>query len=157
MAEDVNVKEIELLNVYGRKLHELRAASVGVAVLLDHQLRKIKDDYTELANNLSRLSNNSAETCRDIQERYQRAIKDCGEEAREIIGTTDLEAQLKLEVLQVRVETTQNAIKTLQMKLKNAGNKTKNYVLQMNNMTDNCLSIIKRQTELLEKYKDLKK
>lgn len=157
MASDVNVKEIELLNVYGRKLHELRVGSVGVAMLLDRQLRKIRDDYTELANNLCRLRNSSTDDCRDLQKRYQSAIDECGEDAREIIGNTDLEIQLKLEVLQMRVDVIQNAIKTLQMKLENAGNKTKNYALQMNNMTDNCLAIIKRQTELLEKYKDLKK
>lgn len=157
MAADVNVTEIDALKAYSRKLHELRTGGIGVAVLLDSQLRKIQEDYENRLHALQRLLNKCEEDYKALQSRYQSAITACGEESREVIGNTDLEAEIKLEAMRSRIAMVKNNIQRLQTLLQNAGNKTKNYQLQMNNMTDNCRAFIKRETTLLEQYKDLKK
>lgn len=157
MAADVNVTEIDALKAYSRKLHELRTGGIGVAVLLDRQLRKIQEDYENRLHALQRLLNKCEEDYKALQSRYQSAITACGEESREVIGNTDLEAEIKLEAMRSRIAMVKNNIQRLQTLLQNAGNKTKNYQLQMNNMTDNCRAFIKRETTLLEQYKDLKK
>lgn len=157
MAADVQVSELDFLKAYSSKMNDLRNRSKFVAIGLDIQLRKISDDYSALLNDLRGLENSGKDNCRDIQNRYQRAINECGEESREIIGNTDLEAQQKMEILQMRVETTANAIKNLQMKLKNAGLKTQNYAAQMDSLGDACISYVNRYAETLQQYKDLKK
>ena len=157
MANDVNVTEIDVLKAYSRKLHELCAGGIAVAIRLDCQLHKIQEDYENRLHSLQRLLDNSVEDYKAIQSRYQSAITACGEESRDVIGYTDIEAQSKVEAMRSRVAMVRNNIQRLQTLLQNAGNKTKNYQLQMNNMTDNCRAFIKRETTLLEQYKDLKK
>ena len=159
MAADVQVSEVDVLKAYSGKMNGLRNDSIALAVLLDPQIRKMIEDYDRILSDIQRMLQSGEEDSRYLQERYRSAMARCtyGEEARPIIGNSDLEAQQKLELLRMRVETTRNAIKNLQMKLKNAGLKTQNYAAQMDTLANACISYVNRYAEKLQQYKDLKK
>lgn len=157
MAADVQVSEIDVLKTYSGKMNGLRNDSIGLAVLLDRQIRKMKEDYDEILSIANRLQQNAKDDTRTIQERYQRAIDLCGENAREVIGMDDMQAEQKNEILQVRYESIKRNIQNLQMKLKNAGLKTQNYAAQMDTLADACISYVNRYAEVLQQYKDMKK
>ena len=159
MAADVQVSEVDVLKAYSGKMNGLRNDSIALAVLLDRQIRKMIEDYDRILSDIQRMLQSGEEDSRYLQERYRSAMARCtyGEEARPIIGNSDLEAQQKLELLRMRVETTRNAIKNLQMKLKNAGLKTQNYAAQMDTLANACISYVNRYAEKLQQYKDLKK
>ena len=154
MAADVQVTEIDVLKTYSSKMNGLRNDSIALAVLLDRQIRKMKEDYDEILSITNRLQQDDTRT---IQERYQRAIDRCGENAREVIGMDDMQAEQKNEIMQVRYESIKRNIQNLQMKLKNAGLKTQNYAAQMDTLADACISYVNRYAEVLQQYKDMKK
>lgn len=157
MAADVQVTEIDVLKTYSSKMNGLRNDSIALAVLLDRQIRKMKEDYDEILSIANRLQQNAKDDTRLIQERYQRAIDLCGEDAREVIGMDDMQAEQKNEIMQVRYESIKRNIQNLQMKLKNAGLKTQNYAAQMDTLADACISYVNRYAEVLQQYKDMKK
>lgn len=157
MAADVQVTEIDVLKTYSSKMNGLRNDSIALAVLLDRQIRKMREDYDEILSRANRLQQNAKDDTRLIQERYQRAIDLCGEDAREVIGMDDMQAEQKNEIMQVRYESIKRNIQNLQMKLKNAGLKTQNYVAQMDTLADACISYVNRYAEVLQQYKDMKK
>lgn len=157
MAADVQVTEIDVLKTYSSKMNGLRNDSIALAVLLDRQIRKMKEDYDEILSITNRLQQNAKDDTRTIQERYQRAIDRCGENAREVIGMDDMQAEQKNEIMQVRYESIKRNIQNLQMKLKNAGLKTQNYAAQMDTLADACISYVNRYAEVLQQYKDMKK
>ncbi len=157
MAADVQVSEIDVLKAYSGKMNDLRNDSIALAMLLDRQIRKMKEDYDEILSIANRLQQNAKDDTRLIQERYQRAIDLCGEDAREVIGTDDMQAEQKNEIMQVRYESIKRNIQNLQMKLKNAGLKTQNYAAQMDTLADACISYVNRYAEVLQQYKDMKK
>lgn len=157
MAADVQVTEIDVLKTYSSKMNDLRNDSIALAVLLDRQIRKMKEDYDEILSIANRLQQNAKDDTRLIQERYQRAIDLCGEDAREVIGMDDMQAEQKNEIMQVRYESIKRNIQNLQMKLKNAGLKTQNYAAQMDTLADACISYVNRYAEVLQQYKDMKK
>lgn len=157
MAADVQVSEIDVLKAYSSKMNGLRNDSIALAVLLDRQIRKMIEDYDEVLRQIERLLQSGEEDCQYTVDRYDRAINMCGEEARSAIGNSDLEAQQKLEMLRMRVESVQNMVRNLQMKLKNAGLKTQNYAARMDTLADACISYVNRYAEKLQEYKDLKK
>lgn len=157
MAADVQVSEIDVLKAYSGKMNGLRNDSIALAVLLDRQIRKMKEDYDEILSIANRLQQNAKDDTRTIQERYQRAIDLCGEDAREVIGMDDMQAEQKNEIMQVRYESIKRNIQNLQMKLKNAGLKTQNYAAQMDTLADACISYVNRYAEVLQQYKDMKK
>ena len=113
--------------------------------------------YTRVLSDMQRMLQSGEEDCQYTVDRYDRAINMCGEEARSAIGNSDLEAQQKLEMLRMRVESVQNMVRNLQMKLKNAGLKTQNYAARMDTLADACISYVNRYAEKLQEYKDLKK
>lgn len=157
MAADVQVTEIDVLKTYSSKMNGLRNDSIALAVLLDRQIRKIKEDYDKLLMDMRRAQRNAEDNTKLIVERYERAMNICGEEARPVIGTSDLVAQQKNEIMQVRYESILHNIQNQQMKLKNAGLKTQNYAAQMDTLADACISYVNRYAEKLQEYKDLKK
>jgi len=159
MAADAQVSEIDVLKAYAAKMNGLRNNSMLLSVTLVTQIRKMIDDYNDVLREMDRLLQSGEEDSRYIQERYRRAISRCtyGEEARPIIGESDMVAQQKYELLQMRVETVRNNIQNLQMKLKNAQIKTVNYQAQMESLGDACISFVKRYTEVLEQAKNIKK
>lgn len=157
MAADVQVTEIDVLKTYSSKMNDLRNDSIALAVLLDRQIRKMKEDYDEILSIANRLQQNAKDDTRLIQERYQRAIDLCGVDAREVIGMDDMQAEQKNEIMQVRYESIKRNIQNLQMKLKNAGLKTQNYAAQMDTLADACISYVNRYAEVLQQYKDMKK
>ena len=157
MAADVQVSEIDVLKAYSGKMNGLRNDSIALAVLLDRQIRKMVEDYDRVLSDMQRMLLSGEEDCQYTVDRYDRAINMCGEEARSAIGNSDLEAQQKLEMLRMRVESVQNMVRNLQMKLKNAGLKTQNYAARMDTLADACISYVNRYAEKLQEYKDLKK
>ena len=157
MAADVQVSEIDILKAYSGKMNGLRNDSIALAVLLDRQIRKMVEDYDRVLSDMQRMLQSGEEDCQYTVDRYDRAINMCGEEARSAIGNSDLEAQQKLEMLRMRVESVQNMVRNLQMKLKNAGLKTQNYAARMDTLADACISYVNRYAEKLQEYKDLKK
>lgn len=157
MAADVQVSEIDVLKAYSCKMNDLRNKSVALALLLDVQIRKMIEDYEEVLATMQRMLQSGEEDCQYTVDRYDRAINMCGEEARSAIGNSDLEAQQKLEMLRMRVESVQNMVRNLQMKLKNAGLKTQNYAAQMDTLANACISYVNRYAEKLQEYKDIKK
>ena len=114
MAADVQVSEIDVLKAYSGKMNGLRNDSIALAVLLDRQIRKMKEDYDEILSIANRLQQNAKDDTRTIQERYQRAIDLCGEDAREVIGMDDMQAEQKNEIMQVRYESIKRNIQNLQ-------------------------------------------
>lgn len=157
MAADVQVKEIDILKLYSSKMNGLRNDSIKLAMLLDRQIRKMKEDYDEILSIANRLQQNAKDDTRTIQERYQRAIDLCGENAREVIGTDDMQAEQKNEIMQVRYESIKHNIQNLQMKLKNAGLKTQNYAAQMDTLANTCISYVNRYAEVLQQSENIKK
>lgn len=157
MAADVQVTEIDVLKAYSGKMNGLRNDSIALAVLLDRQIHKMIEDYDRVLSEMQGVLQSAESDCRFLEQRYQRAFDICGEEARPVVGDSDLEAKQKLELLQMRVETVQNTVKNLQMKLKNAGLKTQNYAAQMDTLADTCISYVNRYAEVLLQYKNLKK
>lgn len=157
MAADVQVSEIDVLKAYSGKMNGLRNDSIALAVLLDRQIRKMVEDYDRVLSDMQRMLQSGEEDCQYTVDRYDRAINMCGEEARSAIGNSDLEAQQKLEMLRMRVDSVQNMVRNLQMKLKNAGLKTQNYAARMDTLADACISYVNRYAEKLQEYKDLKK
>ena len=157
MAADVQVSEIDVLKAYSGKMNGLRNDSIALAVLLDRQIRKMVEDYDRVLSDMQRMLQSGEEDCQYTVDRYDRAINMCGEEARSAIGNSDLEAQQRLEMLRMRVESVQNMVRNLQMKLKNAGLKTQNYAARMDTLADACISYVNRYAEKLQEYKDLKK
>lgn len=157
MAADIQVSEIDVLKAYSGKMNGLRNDSIALAMLLDRQIRKMREDYDEILSRANRLQQNAKDDTRLIQERYQRAIDLCGEDAREVIGMDDMQAEQKNEIMQVRYEFIKRNIQNLQMKLKNAGLKTQNYTAQMDTLADACISYVNRYAEVLQQYKDMKK
>ena len=157
MAADVQVSEIDVLKAYSGKMNGLRNDSIALAVLLDRQIRKMVEDYDRVLSDMQRMLQSGEEDCQYTVDRYDRAINMCGEEARSAIGNSDLEAQQKLEMLRMRVESVQDMVRNLQMKLKNAGLKTQNYAARMDTLADACISYVNRYAEKLQEYKDLKK
>lgn len=157
MAADVQVSEIDVLKAYSGKMNGLRNDSIALAVLLDRQIRKMIEDYDNVLSDMHRMLQSGEEDCQYTVDRYDRAINMCGEEARSAIGNSDLEAQQKLEMLRMRVESVQNMVRNLQMKLKNAGLKTQNYAAQMDTLANACISYVNRYAEKLQEYKDIKK
>ena len=121
MAADVQVSEIDVLKAYSGKMNGLRNDSIALAVLLDRQIRKMVEDYDRVLSDMQRMLQSGEEDCQYTVDRYDRAINMCGEEARSAIGNSDLEAQQKLEMLRMRVESVQNMVRNLQMKLLNPG------------------------------------
>lgn len=157
MAADVQVKEIDILKLYSSKMNGLRNDSIKLAMLLDRQIRKMKEDYDEILSRANRLQQNAKDDTRTIQERYQRAIDLCGEDAREVIGMDDMQAEQKNEIMQVRYESIKHNIQNLQMKLKNAGLKTQNYAAQMDTLANTCISYVNRYAEVLQQSENIKK
>ena len=157
MAADVQVKEIDILKLYSSKMNGLRNDSINLAMLLDRQIREMKEDYDEILSIANRLQQNAKDDTRTIQERYQRAIDLCGENAREVIGTDDMQAEQKNEIMQVRYESIKHNIQNLQMKLKNAGLKTQNYAAQMDTLANTCISYVNRYAEVLQQSENIKK
>lgn len=157
MAADVQVSEVDVLKAYSGKMNGLRNDSIALAVLLDRQIRKMIEDYDNVLSDMQRMLQSGEEDCQYTVDRYDRAINMCGEEARSAIGNSDLEAQQKLEMLRMQVESVQNMVRNLQMKLKNAGLKTQNYAAQMDTLANACISYVNRYAEKLQEYKDIKK
>ena len=157
MAADVQVSEIDVLKAYSGKMNGLRNDSIALAVLLDRQIRKMIEDYDNVLSDMQRMLQSGEEDCQYTVDRYDRAINMCGEEARSAIGNSDLEAQQKLEMLRMQVESVQNMVRNLQIKLKNAGLKTQNYAAQMDTLANACISYVNRYAEKLQEYKDIKK
>ena len=157
MAADVQVKEIDILKLYSSKMNGLRNDSINLAMLLDRQIREMKEDYDEILSIANRLQQNAKDDTRTIQERYQRAIDLCGENAREVIGTDDMQAEQKNEIMQVRYESIKYNIQNLQMKLKNAGLKTQNYAAQMDTLANTCISYVNRYAEVLQQSENIKR
>ena len=138
-------------------MNGLRNDSINLAMLLDRQIREMKEDYDEILSIANRLQQNAKDDTRTIQERYQRAIDLCGENAREVIGTDDMQAEQKNEIMQVRYESIKHNIQNLQMKLKNAGLKTQNYAAQMDTLANTCISYVNRYAEVLQQSENIKK
>jgi hypothetical protein len=154
---DVQVTDIDVMKAYGGKLRDMRDVSVDGGLWIRHQISKIKEDYNRVLSDMHRMQQSAESDCRYIQERYRRAIDLCGREARPIIGNSDIEAKHKLDELQMRVELVQNSVKMLQAKLESARIKTLNYMSQMDSIGTNCINLINKQVEVLQKYKDYKK
>lgn len=154
---DVQVTDIDVMKAYGGKLRDLRDKSVAGGWWIRHQISKINDDYTNIISELNGVQSSAEGDCRYLQERYERAMNICGEDARPVIGNSDIEAQQKLADLQIRVEMVKNSIELLQAKLESARIKTLNYMSQMDSIGTNCINLINQQVDVLQKYKDYKK
>ena len=74
MAADVQVSEIDVLKAYSGKMNGLRNDSIALAVLLDRQIRKIKEDYDKLLMDMRRAQRNAEDNTKLIVERYERAM-----------------------------------------------------------------------------------
>ena len=85
MAADVQVTEIDVLKTYSSKMTGLRNDSIALAVLLDRQIRKMREDYDKLLADMRRAQHNVEDNTRLIVERYEHAMNNCGEEARPVI------------------------------------------------------------------------
>lgn len=157
MAADVQVSEIDVLKAYSGKMNGLRDDSIALAVLLDRQIRKMIEDYDCVLSDMQQMLHDEELNVSYLNHRYDRALRECGEDARLAIGNSDIEMQQKLEMLQTRIETVRNTIQNLQMKLKNAGLKTQNYAARMDTLADACISYVNRYAEKLQEYKNFKK
>lgn len=159
MAADVQVSEIDFLKAYSSKMNDLRNKSVALALLLDVQIRKMIEDYDRVLSDMQRMLQSGEEDSQYLQERYRSAMDRCtySDEARPIIGESDIEAKQKLGLLRMRIDFVRSNVKSLQMKLKNAGLKTQNYAARMDTLADACISYVNRYAEKLQEYKDLKK
>ena len=157
MAADVQVSEIDVLKAYSGKMNGLRNDSIALAVLLDRQIRKMIEDYDKVLSEMHNMYSTAESDCRYLERRYERAFTICGEEARPVVGNSDIEARQKLELMEMKMEMVRNSIQNLQMKLKNAGLKTQNYAARMDTLANACISYVNRYAEKLQQYKDLKK
>ena len=157
MAEEIQVTEVDVLRAYSGKLNGLRNDCTVLAIGLDPQIRKIKDDYDDVMRDMQSMQQSAEEDTRYIKERYQRAIDICGEDSRDVIGMDDMEAEHKLEILQLKYDSLRQHVQELQMKLGNAGLKTQNFAAQMNTLTDSCVAYVNRYAEVLEQAKGIKK
>ena len=157
MAEEVKVTEVDVLKAYSGKLNGLRNDCTVLAIALDLQIRKIRDDYDKVMRDMQRMCQSAEEDTRYIKDRYQRAINICGEDSRDVIGMDDIEAEHKLEILQLKFDSLRQHVQDLQMKLENAGLKTQNFAVQMNTLTDSCVAYVNRYAEVLEQAKGIKK
>lgn len=154
---DINVKEIELLRVYSSKLRDFRNWNVGRAILIDRQLRKIREDYDEILKESERYQRLGEDANRYLQSRYDNAISEFGEECRTYVGSSDREMNSKCELLNERVDRLRQTIQTLQVKLENAGQKTKNFSLQALTNVDSSCQYIEGIVQALEDAKNIKK
>ena len=157
MAAEVKVTEVDVLKAYSGKLNGLRNDCTVLAIGLDPQIRKIRKDYDEVMRDMQRMCQSAEGDVNYIKQRYQRAIEICGEDSREVIGMDDIEAEHKLEILQLKFDSLRQHVQDLQMKLENAGLKTQNFAAQMNTLTDSCVAYVNRYAEVLEQAKGIKK
>lgn len=157
MAAEVQVTEVDVLKAYSGKLNGLRNDCTALAILLDRQIRKIREDYEEVLSVKERLYKGCEGNVEYIKNRYQRAINLCGERSRKVIGKDDMKAEQKMEILQLRYESLRQHIQDLQMKLENAGLKTQNFATQLNTLTDSCVNYVNKYAEVLDQAKQVKK
>lgn len=154
MADDVNVKEIDLLKTYSAKLIDFQSCSLPIAVLICAQVGKIKEDLERDLNEVKRLKIVSEEHSKKLVQKYKAVIDDVGENAREVIGSSDLEVMRIRDSIAMRCDEVEDKIKRLQMLLDNAFQHTKNFELQITNMIDSCRANLNNQIQLLEEYKN---
>ena len=158
MAADINVAKVEFLKAYCGKLNGIRNDTTILAGFLRlNRIPKIKKYYEGILSDARRLQQNAKDDTRLIQERYQRAIDLCGENARDVIGMDDVKVAQKMEILQMKYESLRQHIQDLQTKLENAGLKTQDYGFQINTLTDACIGSVRQYAELLEQANNVKK
>lgn len=155
MADDVNVKEIDLIKAYSGKLSELKDGSLAATILIYSQVKKIKNDYRNVYNRVHDIGERCNSSCKRLQDQYNSVIEDVGEGARNVIGHSDQEAKNLCGIIAQQVSLLEQNINRLQMLLDNAFQHTKNYDLQITNMVDSCRENLNRQVQILEEYKKL--
>lgn len=153
MADDVNVKEIDLLKTYSGKLGELKDYSLAGTVLIYRQVEKIKADLEQQLKEAKRLQYLTEEKSRYIVQCYKTIIDETGEESRSVIGSSDLEAVQINDNMNIRIEQLEDNIRRLQTLLENVFQHTKNYGLQVTEMVDSCKNTLSNQIQALEEYK----
>lgn len=153
MADDVNVKEIDLLKTYSGKLGELKDYSLASTVLIYRQVEKIKADLEQQLKEAKRLQYLTEEKSRYIVQCYKTIIDETGEESRSVIGSSDLEAVQINDNMNIRIEQLEDNIRRLQTLLENVFQHTKNYGLQVTEMVDSCKNTLSNQIQALEEYK----
>lgn len=153
MADDVNVKEIDLLKTYSGKLGELKDYSLASTVLIYRQVEKIKADLEQQLKEAKRLQYLTEEKSRYIVQCYKTIIDETGEESRSVIGSSDLKAVQINDNMNIRIEQLEDNIRRLQTLLENVFQHTKNYGLQVTEMVDSCKNTLSNQIQALEEYK----
>lgn len=153
---DLEVKQVDVLKAYTNKLSEFKAGClrvVGAGALIDVQIRNIKDDLKDKANDARNIHDHSHEEAERVISRYETALSHC-RKARPIIGDSDRECKHKLQEIDAMCEQINNLMQQLKMELENAGQHTKNFCLQAINMLDGCSSRMQKMIEAAEKYKE---
>lgn len=157
MRKDVDISEINVIAAYATKLKDFQTWNMGRCILIDRQIRKIKenlDNKKQTAQDFLRVGEECSNT---VERRYDLALRMCNDGSRSKIGNSDTEIRQKLEILQMRYEQIQRSVEQLQQVLDNAGQRTKTYGLNMTNLVDGSTQYLAELVAALEKLKEVKK
>ena len=157
MRKDVDISEINVIAAYATKLKDFQTWNMGRCILIDRQIRKIKEDLDNKKQTAQDLLRVGEERSNNVERRYDLALRMCNDGCRSKIGNSDTEIRQKLEILQMRYEQIQRSVEQLQLVLDNAGQRTKTYGLNMTNLADGSTQYLAELVAALEKLKEVKK
>ena len=149
---DFDIKEIELLNTYKKKLRNYKNVSLEICAHVERRIREIRKDLEYISKDINNIEEKSSEATHKLEKRYSRVISEFGNSARSKVGQSDVEVQHKIELLSMQTRSLQRSIKELIVKMENTGQRTKNFGLQMSSLTDMCSNVIDQKTEFIDKY-----
>ena len=157
MRKDVDISEINVIAAYATKLKDFQTWNMGRCILIDRQIRKIKEDLDNKKQTAQDFLRVGEERSNTVERRYDLALRMCNDGYRSKIGNSDTEIRQKLEILHLRYEQIQRSVEQLQLVLDNAGQRTKTYGLNMTNLVDGSTQYLAELVAALEKLKEVKK
>jgi len=155
MADDVNVKQSEVLKVYSTKLVDFRSVTAAGSALVFRQAGKHIEHYERLKREMELELRNAREFADHVRYRYENAFSQgATEDDRYYIGDSDEEANHKLEQLNEAYEELCRTIRNMETKLENIREKTKTYGSQMYEMCTRSSDMLKQRAEIIDNYKE---
>lgn len=155
-AKDVDVSELDVLKAYSSKLGDFKGGVLIGGAYLIKKIHDLKQKLEEQQRELARLQNLASDRAQALRDRYDRAL-DIDSGCRDIIGSSDEEADEVLNKINERVNAATSNIQRMEMLLENMMIRTKGFVEQVPNMVGHSKDVLEQKITHLEEYKDLHK
>lgn len=154
---DVNVKEAAVLRQYASMLQRFGESSQGNCRDIQNRVERELSSLDRTRKELEQLLMPVEHNVNRVVDRYERARAEVEGINYALIGSSDEDAKMQLQLLKQKNSEISDTIKSMQSKILSITDRAKGYGNQIAHITQTGSELLRRQADFIEQYKDAKK